>query len=135
VDAVAVQEICWQGQGRIDKEDFSLFYSGTNERTGPKYKNREWKSRTNQDLEEMNNGENTVKWIKGQSIIWLGHPERMEEDRMPKKIFTQELEEMRRRGRPTKDLQVIGVRSWRELVTHRKKWKDIVRQAKAHSRM
>jgi hypothetical protein len=24
VDVVAVQEICWQEQGRIDKKDFSL---------------------------------------------------------------------------------------------------------------
>jgi len=48
---------------------------------------------------------------------------------------------MRRRERPTKrwkeeverDLQVLGVRRWRELVAGRKKWKDIVRQAKAHS--
>jgi hypothetical protein len=30
-------------------------------------------------------------------------------------------------------LQVLGVRRWRELVTDRRKWKDIVRQAKAHS--
>jgi hypothetical protein len=45
----------------------------------------------------------------------------MEEDRMPKKIFTQELEGTRRRGRPRKgwreeverDLQVLGVRRWR----------------------
>ena len=67
-------------------------------------------------------------------------PREMEEDRMPKKIFTQELEGMRR-GRPRKgwkeeverDLQVLGVRRWRELVADRKKWKDIVRQAKAHS--
>jgi hypothetical protein len=65
----------------------------------------------------------------------------MKEDRMPKKIFTQELEGTRRRGRPTKgwkeeverDLQVLGVRRWRELLAVRKKWKDIVRQAKAHS--
>jgi len=43
---------------------------------------------------------------------------------MPKKIFTQELEGTRRRGRPRKgwreeverDLQVLGVRIWRELV-------------------
>jgi len=92
----------------------------------------------------MSKGENIVKWIKGHRISWLGHLERMEGDRMPKKIFTQELEGLegtRRRGRPRKrwkeeverDLQVVGVRRWRELVADRKKWKGIVRQAKAHS--
>jgi hypothetical protein len=53
----------------------------------------------------------------------------MEEDRMPKRIFTQELEEARRRGRPRKgwrkeaerNLQVLGVRRWRELVIDKKK--------------
>jgi hypothetical protein len=92
---------------------------------GPKYENLEWKSRTNQELEEMSKGENIVKWIKGQRIRWLGHLERMEEDRMPKKIVAQELEGTRQRGRPRKrwkeevgrDLQVLGVRRWRELVT------------------
>jgi len=52
----------------------------------------------------------------------------MEEDRMPKKIFTQEVEGTRRRGRPRerwkeeveRDLQVLGVRRWRELVADRK---------------
>jgi hypothetical protein len=65
----------------------------------------------------------------------------MEENRMPKKIFTQELEGTRRRGRPRKgcreeverDLQVLGVRRWRELVIDRDKWRGIARQAKAHS--
>jgi len=50
----------------------------------------------------MSKGENIVKWIKGQRISWLGHLERMEQDRMPKKIFTQELEGTRR-GRLRKD--------------------------------
>jgi hypothetical protein len=66
----------------------------------------------------MSRGEYIVKWVKGQRISWLGHLQRMEEDRMPKKIFTQELEGKRRRGRPIKgwteeaerDLQVLGVR-------------------------
>jgi hypothetical protein len=57
----------------------------------PIYENWEWKSRTNRELEKMNKGENIVKWIKGQKISFLGHLERMEEDRMPKRIFTQEL--------------------------------------------
>jgi hypothetical protein len=108
---------------------------------GPKYEDGEWKSRTNRQLEELSEGENIVKWIKGQRISWLGHLERMEEDRMPKKNFTQELEGTRRRGRPRKgwreeverDLQVLGVRRWRELVIDREKWRGIVRQAKAHS--
>jgi len=59
---------------------------------------------------------------KRAKISWLGHLKRMEEDRMPKKIFTRELEGTRRRGRPRKgwkeeverDLQVLGVRRWRE---------------------
>jgi len=89
----------------------------------------------------MSKGENIVKWIKGRRISWLGPLERMEEDRMAKKIFTEELEGTRRRRRPRKrwkekverDLQVLGVRRWRELVADRKKSKDIVPQAKAHS--
>jgi hypothetical protein len=65
----------------------------------------------------------------------------MEEDRMPRKIFTQELEGTRRKRRPTKgwreeierDLQVLGVRRWRELVIDRDKWRGFVRQVIAHS--
>ena len=45
---------------------------------GTKYKNGEWKSRTNRELEEMSKGNNIVKWIIGQRIRWLGHLERME---------------------------------------------------------
>jgi hypothetical protein len=49
------------------------------------------------------------------------------ENRMAKKIFTQELEGTRRSGRPRKgwreevesDLQVLGVRRWRERVGDR----------------
>jgi len=50
----------------------------------------------------MRKGEIIVKWIKGQRISWLGHLERTEKDRMPQKIFTQELEGSRRRGRHQK---------------------------------
>jgi hypothetical protein len=108
---------------------------------GPKYEHGEWRTRTNRELEETSKGENRVKWIKGKRISWLGHLERMEENRVPKMIFSQELEGPRRRGRSRKrwkeeverDFPVLGVRRWRELATDRKKWQDIFRQAKAHS--
>jgi hypothetical protein len=81
---------------------------------------------------------------KGAKDKLFGSPgdlERMEKNRMHKKIFTQELEGTKRRGRPRKgwreeverDLQVLGVRRWRELVIDRTKWRDIVRKAKPHS--
>jgi len=102
---------------------------------GPKYEKGEWKNRTNRELEETSKGENVVKWIKGQRMSWLGQLERMEEDRMHKRIFTQELEGSRRRGSHRKgwkekverDIQLLGVRRWTELVTDRKKWKDVFR--------
>jgi hypothetical protein len=108
---------------------------------GHKYEDGEWKIRTNRELEELNKGENIVKCIKGQRISWLGYLERLEEVRMPQKIFTRELEGTRRRRRPRKgwreeverDLQVLGVRRWRQLVIDSDKWRGIVGQAKAHS--
>jgi hypothetical protein len=61
----------------------------------------------------------------------------MEENRMPKKIFTQELDGTRRRGRPRKgwreEVEELGMRRWRKLVIDRKKRRAIVRQANAHS--
>jgi hypothetical protein len=49
------------------------------------------------------------------------------EDRVHRNIFTQELEGTRRRGRPRRrwkeevesELQVLGVRRWREMVTEK----------------
>jgi len=51
---------------------------------------------------------------------WKGR----EEAEDPRKKWKEEVE---------RDLQVLVVRRWRELVADREKWKDIVRQAKVHS--
>ena len=105
---------------------------------GPKYEDGEWKSRTNRELEELSKGENIVKWIKGQGIGWLGHLERMEEHRMPKRSSLknwkgQDEEEdpgkMERRSRKRSS----SARSEKMERVGREKWRGIVRQAKANS--
>ena len=70
---------------------------------GAEYENGEWKSRRNRELEEMSKGENIVKWIKGQRISWLGHLERMEEDRMLKKSSLKNWKEREEGEDPGKD--------------------------------
>ena len=42
---------------------------------------------------------------KGQRISWLGHLERMEEDRMPQKIFNKELEGTRKKGKTQEKME------------------------------
>jgi hypothetical protein len=34
MNILAIQETRWPGQGRIDKQDYSIFYSGPNSRIG-----------------------------------------------------------------------------------------------------
>jgi len=71
------------GAGLACKDEGPVFFKMSV--TTPKYENGEWKSRTNRELEEMSKGENIVKWIKWQRISWLGHLERMEEDKITKR--------------------------------------------------
>jgi hypothetical protein len=48
-------------------------------------------------------GENIVKWIKGQRISWLGHLERMEEDRVPRKSLPKDWKGRDKGEDPVKD--------------------------------
>jgi hypothetical protein len=105
---------------------------------GPKYEDGERKSRMNQELEELSKGENTVKWIKGQRISWLGHLERMG-DRIPKKDLHSRTgrDEMKRKTqerleRSRKRSSSAGGEKM-ERVGDREKWRGIVQKAKAHS--
>ena len=74
--------------------------------------------------------------VKGKSVplqAWSG-PEGSRKLRFPDFMTT--AQDGGRKGwkeEVERDLQVLGVRRGRELVADRKKWKDIVRQSKAHS--
>jgi hypothetical protein len=73
-------------------------------------------------------------------IRWLGHVERMSNDRMPKMILNAKMEGDRKRGRPKKrwindveqDLRKLGIRNWRSRAGDRQQWRAVVREAKVH---
>ena len=73
-------------------------------------------------------------------LSWLGHLERMENERSPKNILNGEIIGVRRRGRPKKpwlqndwdDINTMRVTGWREKARDRDIWRRIVKEAKAH---
>ena len=52
---------------------------------GPVKENELWRIRRNDELEVTIKGENIVRFIKCQTIRWLGHIERMQDTAIPKK--------------------------------------------------
>ena len=70
--------------------------------------------------------------------IWFGHVQRMEENRIPKKVLYMNLEATRLRGRPRnrwqdevrEDGRLVGGKGWKERVYNRQEWKKLLRTAR-----
>jgi hypothetical protein len=59
-----------------------------------------WRIRTNDELDILINHANIVRYVKAQRISWLGHIERMPDDRTVKKITNWKPIAPRHIGRP-----------------------------------
>ena len=85
---------------------------------GPVERNNEWRIRTNEEINNILENEDLVRYIKAQRLRWLGHVERMGDDRLTKKILEEKIFSSRRRGRPKqrwmkdvmKNLQIMKVK-------------------------
>jgi hypothetical protein len=55
---------------------------------GPVEDQDTWRIRTNSELDTLTGGVNIVRYIKAQRLRWFGHIQRMEHDRMVKKLTT-----------------------------------------------
>jgi len=83
----------------------------------------------------------TVRFIKSRRIAWLGHVMRMDDRRTPKKILQWKPIGTRIRGRPRKrwiadieeDMQIMGIRRWRNQCKQGAKWRRITEKAETHS--
>ena len=107
---------------------------------GPVFIDGEWKRRSNKEINELLGLENIVGFIKALRIRWLGHIERMSEERMPKMILNAKIDSGRRRSRPRKrwvddlesDMRSQGIINWKAEARNRNEWEGVVREVKIH---
>ena len=78
--------------------------------------------------------------IKLNRLRWFGQVQRMEENRIPKRVLCMNLETNRPRGRPRNRWQdevreggsMVGGEEWQEKVYDGEEWKKLLRMARNH---
>ena len=91
----------------------------------------EWRARKNTELYSLFKSQRIINVLKLNRLHWLGHVERMKENRQIKLMYAQEMRETRPRGRPRQrwkdnieeDIKEIGVTNWREKIRDREEWR------------
>ena len=85
---------------------------------GPIQENGYWRIMDNLEVNNILKGEDIVRFIKAQRLRWIGHVERMMEERIPKRIYKASMTGRRKQGRPRnrwkdeveKDLKSMEIR-------------------------
>ena len=102
-----------------------------------------WRRRFNHELQELYKEPNIVKYIKINRLRWLGHVQRMEDERVPLKLLNTNPDGNRRPGRPKtrwkdaveSDLKALRVRDWKTLTRNRSDWRKMLEEAKTNKRL
>ena len=76
--------------------------------------------------------------IRLNTLCWFGHVQRMEENRIPKRVLYMNLRTTTLRGRPRKrsqdevreDGRIVGGEGWQRKVHKREEWKKLLRTAR-----
>jgi hypothetical protein len=108
---------------------------------GPIYNNEKekWRILTNKEIYAMLKKPTITETIRLNRLRWFGHVQRIEENRIPKKVLYTNLEITRLRGRPRnrwKDEEredgsrLVGGKGWKERVCNREEWKKLLRTAR-----
>ena len=102
-----------------------------------------WRIKTNQDINDILKGQNTIGFIKKQRLNWLGHVERMAEDNIVQRIKRWKPVSKRPIGRPKtcweddilEDIKNMNVRNWKKVAQNRNSWKKVAKQARTLYRL
>ena len=107
---------------------------------GPVLDQNRWRRRYNHELMQLYREPDIVRFTKINRLRWLGHVQRMDENRVPKKLLKTKPEGKRSAGRPkarwmdaaTANLKTLGVRSLETLAADRSGWRSMLEKAKTH---
>lgn len=107
---------------------------------GPIKEGEVWRLRRNDEINGVIGNEDIVRFIKASRLRWIGHVERMDQERIQRRIMNSQIMGVRKRGRPRKrwvqdveeDLRKMGIRRWKIEAQNRDGWRRIAREAKAH---
>ena len=105
----------------------------------PVYDNEKgnWRILANKECYAIVTKPTTIETIRLNRLRWFGHVQRMEENRIPKRVLYMNLG-TRLRGRPRNrwqdevrvDGRIVGGEGWQEKVHNREEWKNLLRTAR-----
>ena len=113
-----------------DRKQLNIFERKVYRRIlGPVYDNEKenWRILTNEEIYAKIKKSTITETIKLHRLRWFGHVQRMEENRIPKRVLYMNLETIRPRGRPRnrwldevrEDRRMVGGEEWQEKVYDR----------------
>jgi hypothetical protein len=81
-----------------------------------------------------------IETIRLNRLCWFGHVQRMEENRIPKRVLYMNFGTTRLRGRPRnrwqdevrEDRRIVSGEGWQEKVHDREEWKKLMSTARNH---
>jgi hypothetical protein len=84
-------------------------------------------------MQELKN--TIIETVRLNRLCWIGHVQRVDENRIPKRVLCKNLGTMRLRGGPRnrwqgevrEDRQIVGGEGWQENVHNREEWKKLLR--------
>jgi hypothetical protein len=107
---------------------------------GPIYDNVKENCRilTNKEIYATVKKPTVTETIRLNRLRWFGHEQRMEENRIPKRVLYVNLGSTRLRGRPRnrwqdeamKDGRIVGGEVWKEKLLNREEWQKLLRTAR-----
>ena len=107
---------------------------------GPVYDNEKenWRILANKEIYASVKKPAIIETLRLNRLHWFGHVQRMEENRIPKRVLYMNLGTTRLRGRPRsrwqdevrEDGRIFGGEGWQEKLHNREEWKKLLRAAR-----